>query len=132
MSMSWSRELVAADREELDESDRETLKSARGGVELACGCSMATACTSKSRMVGASSSSARLQAEQHLEGGTDYRQVRSTTSGYAQRTANRSLPSPGCRGWKTSPVAEGLRVQWPDGSETVIPDVEANQRLVVR
>ncbi|MYH67406.1 MAG: hypothetical protein F4152_02195 [Dehalococcoidia bacterium] len=38
MSMSWSRELVAADREELDESDRETLKSARGGVELDVNC----------------------------------------------------------------------------------------------
>ena len=33
---------------------------------------------------------------------------------------------------ETSPVAEGLRVLWSDGSETVIPDVEANQRLVIR
>ena len=36
----------------------------------------ATACTSKSRTVGAPASSPRLQAEQHLEGGTAYRQVR--------------------------------------------------------
>ena len=44
----------------------------------ACGCSPATACTSKSRTEGASSSRPRLQAEQHLEGGTAYRQVRPT------------------------------------------------------
>ena len=29
-------------------------------------------------------------------------------------------------------TVDELRVQWPDGSETVITDVEANQRLVVR
>ena len=45
---------------------------------LACGCSMATASYVESRMAGASTSSPRLQAEQHLEGGTAYRQVRPT------------------------------------------------------
>ena len=29
-------------------------------------------------------------------------------------------------------TVDELRVQWPDGSETVISDIEANHRLVVR
>ena len=52
----------------------------------ACGCSMATACTSEPRTVGASSSSPRLQAEPRLEGGTAYRQVRPTRHPTAGRT----------------------------------------------
>lgn len=40
-----------------------------------CDCSTATACTLKSRMVGASSSSPRPEAEPHCDGGTAYRQV---------------------------------------------------------
>ena len=52
--------------------------------------SKATACASKSRTVCASSSTPRLQAEQHLEGGSVYRQVRPTIS---HAIDNSPLPS---------------------------------------